>query len=378
MRILSLFFPLILAFGLPFSTSVRAQTVPVTTKSAVAMAHYTLAVDAATHAETAASKKHFEAAVAADPDFVSAAAWRLSLENANESPAMAPYMAIVKRGAAKLPKGEQEMVRLALVPYNGPDAALAAPYAKLATEYPQDILLPVTEGRFYADAGEYDKAIAALQRAMKLDPTHPAALNLSGYAYMRKGDMTNAEKSFKAYLAAYPNHPNPYDSYGDFLQEKQDFKGASAQYAKAVAMDTSFKASADNMVRMEIAQRLEETFNDGFAERDAAKIASAYWERAQIFPHTGETVKGRAGYEAKVKEHLAKLKPGDKIRMKTDDFIVIDATTAMEIGHSDEMVGGKAEVSKYTTLWAKIDGQWLIVRDMWTDSVAKATETASN
>ncbi len=377
MKFTTLFLPLIMVFGL-FSTSLSAQTLPVTSKSVVALAHYTLGVDAAYHSEIAASKDHFAAAVVADPDFVSAAAWRLLLENANESPAMAPYMAVVKRGASKLPKGEQEMVRLALVPYNGPDAAQADPYGKLAAEYPQDIYLSVAEGRFYADAGESDKAITALQRVLKIDPTHPAALNLSGYAYMGKGDMTNAEKSFKAYIAAYPNHPNPYDSYGDFLQEKQDFKGASAQYAKAVAIDSSFKASADNLVRMEIAQRLEETFNAGFAERDAAKIASAYWERAQIFPYTGESVNGRAGYEARVKKSIAELKPGDKLRMKTDELIVIDPTTVMEIGHSDELIDGKAEIGKYMTLWAKMDGQWMIVRDMWTDSVAKDTETASN
>lgn len=73
-------------------------------------------------------------------------------------------------------------------------------YEKLKENYPDDYEVLEELGIAYGYAGDLDQAISNLSRSVELHPTPLACLNLA-VAYRKKGDLQNAAKYFKLYLA---------------------------------------------------------------------------------------------------------------------------------------------------------------------------------
>lgn len=71
------------------------------------------------------------------------------------------------------------------------------------------------------------------------------------YKYMYNGDMDKAEKHFKLNTMSNPNMANGHDSYGDFLLEKGDKKGAKASFMKAFKLDSNFTVSKEKADKIE-------------------------------------------------------------------------------------------------------------------------------
>lgn len=108
-------------------------------------------------------------------------------------------------------------------------------------------------GNYYLEIGATKKAHVAFYRIFKIDPAYPPAFNLLGHTSMELGYQDLAKDFLTNYVDLQPYNPNAYDSYGDFLAEIEDFKGAIKQYEKAYDLSKNYKFSLDK------AKRLKET-----------------------------------------------------------------------------------------------------------------------
>ncbi|MCI4669847.1 MAG: hypothetical protein MRZ79_17055 [Bacteroidia bacterium] len=138
-----------------------------------------------------------------------------------------------------------EQVFSTMMSHWGDTTYIASNDAKELLElYPEDAGLHVLLGFIFMDDKMTDKAIAAFDKAIELDDL-PGAYNMKAFAYMDKGEMDNAKSSLEAYIKRMPNHPNPYDSMGDFYMAQKDYKNAYEQYTKASSMEGAFPESAE-------------------------------------------------------------------------------------------------------------------------------------
>jgi len=81
-------------------------------------------------------------------------------------------------------------------------------------------------GALLFDKQEWSGCLAALDRALSLDPHHVACLNLRGRALLRVGREEEAEQAFAAALAAAPNHAESHHARGVLLLHRAE--GAAA------------------------------------------------------------------------------------------------------------------------------------------------------
>ncbi|MFC2085580.1 YybH family protein [Bacteroidota bacterium] len=113
------------------------------------------------------------------------------------------------------------------------------------------------------------------------------------------------------------------------------------------------------------------TWNDAWADGDAAKIANQYTEDAMLLSPGGEAITGR-----------------DAIReFWTGAFAAIpnSSITSLEAGSNGDLAfergtysstgpdGEQLDHGKYVVVWTLVDGEWKMFRDIWNSSVAVAT-----
>ena len=92
---------------------------------------------------------------------------------------------------------------------------------------------------------DFDVAIDILKKGLNRMPDNTGLNNMIAYKYMYNGDMDKAEKHFKLNTMSNPNMANGHDSYGDFLLEQGDKKGAKASFMKAFKLDSNFTVSKE-------------------------------------------------------------------------------------------------------------------------------------
>lgn len=112
-------------------------------------------------------------------------------------------------------------------------------------------------------------------------------------------------------------------------------------------------------------------FLDGAAKGDAALIATAYTADAEAFPSNSDVVKGR---DAIQKLWKSVLDSGiNAFELRTTE-VEADGNLAYEVGtYVMKMKDGKiADRGKYCVVWKRVDGQWLLHRDIWTTNVPEA------
>ena len=116
-------------------------------------------------------------------------------------------------------------------------------FRKMAEEFPGEKYAHLALGWILYILNEIDRAIPSLKRAVALDPTLSAGLNILGYAYLKKRNFETAHQYFQRYIDAYPEYPNPYDSMGDFYVTTGQFNIALAYFQKALQKNPNFASS---------------------------------------------------------------------------------------------------------------------------------------
>jgi len=83
--------------------------------------------------------------------------------------------------------------------------------------------------------GDYDEAIALLEKVIEKSPGVTAPYVDIAMAYRRTGRPEQAEKNLKAALKLFPGQPVALNEYGLLCRESGRFKEARAMYEKAIA-----------------------------------------------------------------------------------------------------------------------------------------------
>jgi serine/threonine protein kinase/Tfp pilus assembly protein PilF len=118
-------------------------------------------------------------------------------------------------------------------------------YVKLLNEI---VKSDPNDKRAYADLGafyyrtksKYPEAVAALTKALELDPDFGYPQNLLAYAYAEMGEKDKAIAMFERYAASHPGEANPLDSMGDLHFLYGEFDKARAKYQQALAVRADF------------------------------------------------------------------------------------------------------------------------------------------
>jgi len=93
-------------------------------------------------------------------------------------------------------------------------------------------------GRQALAQGDHRAAIAAFERAVKLQPTADSYLGL-GIAYDLKGDTDQALLNLSRAIALDPNNAEAYYRRGNVLGSLGDYGGALSDFGRCLALDSS-------------------------------------------------------------------------------------------------------------------------------------------
>lgn len=121
-------------------------------------------------------------------------------------------------------------------------------------------------------------------------------------------------------------------------------------------------------------QDVADAWVERYAAHDAAGIAALYTEDAQLLPPGAEVISGRAA----IQEYIAKTNPPGS---PTLEFATIETLVFGGYAHRQGSFRVKGpdsaapETGKYVELWKKVDGKWLIHRDMWSWNAPPTTDT---
>ena len=92
---------------------------------------------------------------------------------------------------------------------------------------PSNSVALVQLGNDYFDLGNYQKAVEAYQRALKVTPRDPDILTDMGIAYRRLGNPKESVQCFRRAIAANPNHALALFNLGIVLRDDvKDYPGA--------------------------------------------------------------------------------------------------------------------------------------------------------
>lgn len=118
------------------------------------------------------------------------------------------------------------------------DLAFQAYRALLQTR-PEDVLLSVELGHWFARAGKLTEAKDLFTSALHRSPTEPRALLELGLLEGRMGDVTAATMHLEQALAARPNHTLTRIALGDLLRQVRQYQRAIEALEPAAASGTN-------------------------------------------------------------------------------------------------------------------------------------------
>jgi tetratricopeptide (TPR) repeat protein len=89
----------------------------------------------------------------------------------------------------------------------------------------------------YNAKGAHDRAIADCSAALRLDPKNGNALNNRGFGYLQKGDLDRAVTDLSEFIRLYPKIAVGYRNRGDAYLRKGELDRALADLNEAIAVD---------------------------------------------------------------------------------------------------------------------------------------------
>ena len=90
---------------------------------------------------------------------------------------------------------------------------------------------------------EGDKALAAADAALKLDPASPIAMTARGFAFATKGDFARSEKEFASITRKAPNEPEAWVNHATALVKLNRFDDAIESATKALGVSPNYPSA---------------------------------------------------------------------------------------------------------------------------------------
>jgi len=105
------------------------------------------------------------------------------------------------------------------------------------TEYvapdPKAAEINVKLGLGYLRSGDYEVALAKLEKALKQNPNLPSAHNTIALLYQRLGELDKAEKHFVEAVKRAPDYSEAQNNFGVFLCQQKRYSEAEERFVKA-------------------------------------------------------------------------------------------------------------------------------------------------
>ncbi len=225
--------------GTPQSSQKGTPTkLPVTTSSAQARASFEKAMREFEQYRIAETLQDLRAAAKSDPDFAQALILLSYLSPDPQEQSTARIRS--KQLASKMGPSEQLLIRwLAGAQESNYLPAISAMNDLLA-KYPRDQRLAYLAGDWLMKQQRHEQAVTVLERALALFPDYAAALNDVAYGYADLGNFDKAFAAMDRYVALEPDQPNPHDSYGEILRMAGKLDAALEQYRMSIRIDPNF------------------------------------------------------------------------------------------------------------------------------------------
>jgi tetratricopeptide (TPR) repeat protein len=178
----------------------------------------------------------FIQAIEKDPDFALAYLFRAgtAAETRDFQESLAKAVALAPNASA----GEQKIIaayQAASAENNSVKANEI--YQELAGQFPKDPRVQVSLGSSYGESNEYDKEIAAYEKAISIDKSFALGYLRLGYAYLWRNQYDKSEANFQEYLRLNPKEANGHENLGDLYQKMGRFDDALKHYGEAVQID---------------------------------------------------------------------------------------------------------------------------------------------
>lgn len=143
------------------------------------------------------------------------------------------YLQQALNSKAKLTDGEL-LLKEALVRMNeNPKADLSDITQKLVALYPRAKQPYYFEMTQMMQKKKYEEVVKICDQLLTFTDAPGAAWNMKGYALLSLKDYDAACDAFDKYIALVPDHPNPYDSKGDYFMERGQYQNAYDSFMKA-------------------------------------------------------------------------------------------------------------------------------------------------
>jgi tetratricopeptide (TPR) repeat protein len=269
-----------------------AEKIPITTSSAQAKALYLEGRDLADKLRFTDAHRRYEKAVATDQNFA-LARLGVAITSANGKEVFDELAKAVAL-ADKVSEGERLLIRAADAAERGDPAQQKAFIVELTKLHPNDERAHHQLGVHYFNVQNWAAAVAAFEKAVRVNPGFSPSYNLLGYAYRFLEAYPKAEETFKKYIQLIPDDPNPYDSYAELLMKMGRFDESIANYEKALKLDRNFVASyvgiGNNQTFMGRGAEARKTYARlaGVARNAEEKRRALFWT-ASSYIHEGAT-----------------------------------------------------------------------------------------
>jgi tetratricopeptide (TPR) repeat protein len=125
-------------------------------------------------------------------------------------------------------------------------------FTELAERYPTESDALMYLGSANLARRNPAEAVRWLNRVVELDPGRKLAYNQLAYAHYQAGQYEEAIAAIDKYIGLAPDEPNPYDSRGDMLAGHGRIDPAIESYTKALEMKADFYPSAAKLGHMYI------------------------------------------------------------------------------------------------------------------------------
>jgi tetratricopeptide (TPR) repeat protein len=218
-----------------------SRTMPVTTASPKAKAFFEQGMVAFLNAHIAEATNDWRSAVREDPQFALAHAWiafntGIPTEE-NEERIRAKTL------EANVTPGERLMIRwIGGVKENDYITGIAAMNDMVAM-FPKDKRVLYLAGNWLLLQGSYEPTVRFMERVLAMDNNYAPALNDLGYGYSGLGQYDQAIAAMERYVKALPRDPNPQDSYGEILRQAGRFNASLDHYRAALKVDPAYFTS---------------------------------------------------------------------------------------------------------------------------------------
>jgi ketosteroid isomerase-like protein len=120
-------------------------------------------------------------------------------------------------------------------------------------------------------------------------------------------------------------------------------------------------------------------WNDAYNAGEVDKIVALYTADAVVMPSNAPVLKGRTAIKDFLTKDTAATKAEGLTEKDGTSDVGISGDLAWHAGTSSviDTAGKTVATGKYVEIWHRINGQWLMVRDIWNDDAAPAPAPAS-